>query len=160
MIYFHNTHKAIAHDLDTLTGDLQSALDNIDAGIAEMDSASKFNALRFVQEYGDMRDEHHRILRAKLEKANAADAARGEGDLDVHLKRPGWGIDAYNPHNWQIIVMQGHCFVMAVEFPNFEEAKPAFDTLTLFMRLAGREGQFSYETPRPDGQTDADPVPF
>lgn len=152
--------KRTAKTLDEMADALAAPLTEIDTAIAEMDAGSKFNALCFVTEYGDFRDEHHRILREKLEKANAADSARGDHDLDIHLESPGWRIGAHSRHNWQITVMDGHIAVASIEFPTFEEGKAAFDALCELIRIAGREGQFTYETPRPDGHTRADPVPF
>jgi len=78
----------IAQSLDALADELQSALDKIDSAIAAMDGPQLFDRLFFVEKYGDMNDEHHRILWEKLQKANAAHSAKSGHSLDIHLRRP------------------------------------------------------------------------
>jgi hypothetical protein len=149
----NDRRREMARNLDAMTGDLQSALAAMDAEISEMEPARMFDALAFAEKFGDVRDEHHRILLEKLRYANAAEAARGNQPLDIHLKRP----DDFYRLRWHLTVMDGHVVVMDSEFASFKQGKAAFDALAEFIRIAGREGELTFEPP---AQTDADPVPF
>ncbi len=153
--YQKDQRESIAQELDRVTFGLRAALDKIDAHIKSLDSREKFDALQFVREFGDHRDEHCRILLEKLEKANAADSARGDHPLDVHLRAPDWS----GQSGWFVHIVDGHADVASLEFATFDLAKAAFDAICAFLRIAGREGEFTYETPRP-APADADPVPF
>lgn len=149
----------MAQSLDALVEDLQTALDKIDSAIAKMDGAELFDTLWFVREYGDLSDTQHRILFEKLERANATHSARSGNALDIYLQRP----DTPYRATWQLSVMDGQVQVIGKEFATFEAGKAAGDALLEFFHIAGRAGQFEYETPRPDGPTpcaDACDLPF
>jgi len=152
-----DTRNCLAKSLDSLIDPLGKALGDIDTKLAGMDNHQLFDALRFVREYGDLADKPHALLLDKLEHANASASARDADKLDIHLYRP----DPPYRRDCQLCVMDGHVTVLVKYFPTFDEGKAAFDTLSEFLRLAGREGQLTFESPRPSKSFADDPdLPF
>ena len=100
------------------------------------------------------------IIRQIIAERASKISARDDTSLDIHLHRP----DPTYRADWLLVVMDGQVTVIARNFPTFESGKAAFDTMAEFIRMSGREGQFTYETPRPDGCTvscvDGDELPF
>ncbi|MCC5992495.1 MAG: hypothetical protein JJT99_08215 [Rhodobacteraceae bacterium] len=144
-----------AQNLDALVDDLQSALDKIDVAIAQMDGAQLFDTLCFVREYGDLSDTHHRILLDKLEKANAAESARGNHALNVCVHRD------QASQKWECAVWDGQVDVLSKAFPTYSQAKAAGDMLHDFLIIAERAGCFDYQTPNAAECSDEhEKVPF
>ena len=149
--------NCLAKSLDSLIDSLGKALGDIDTKLACMNDHQLYDALCFVREYGNLADKPHALLLEKLEYANASASAHCGAKLDIHLSRP----DPACRRNWQLCMMNGRVTVLVKDFPTFDEGMAAFDTLSEFLRLARREGQFTFEAPRPSKLFADDPdLPF
>lgn len=132
-------------ELDRLAQPLARALGNIRSTLAGWDEPAIWNALAAIDKCSPLDADDpdlcgaERILREALDWASAERIACNAPwlTIDIRCDRGRWNLCAW--HN------QGNA--MQREFASFAEAKAAGDTLHAFLKLVGRDAEFSWETP-------------
>lgn len=137
--------------IDGLTHPLARALANIRTAIAGLDDAEIWNAIARIEGgFQELRNypadiaeadliRADTILRDALEAENAARMARNAPWLAVHVRK--------ESGRWMLSVWHDRGEALRREFAKPDEARAAGEALWEFLKLQGRETEFTYESP-------------